>query len=115
LDPCSGEAVRLALKKMGRETSARQGQARALGWQEIKEFIGSAGQGLRADWERALLCVAYETLPLGVDPLRTIMGTAEKPRGEPSSQITCMFTIVLMLKQSGHSCRRGSDIHDFPA
>ncbi len=54
--------MRLALKKMGRETSARQGQARALGWQEIKEFIGSAGQGLRADWERALLCVAYETL-----------------------------------------------------
>jgi integrase len=26
------------------------------------EFIGGAGQGLRADRERALLCVAYETL-----------------------------------------------------
>jgi integrase len=52
----------LALKKMGRETSARQAQARALGWNEIKEFIGSAGKGLRADRERALLCVAYETL-----------------------------------------------------
>ena len=62
LNPCSGEAVRLALKKMGRETSARQDQARALGWKEIKEFIGSAGQGLRADRERALLCGAYETL-----------------------------------------------------
>jgi site-specific recombinase XerD len=62
LNPCSGEAVRLGLKKMGRETSARQAQARALGWNEIKEFIGSAGQGLRADRERALLCVAYETL-----------------------------------------------------
>src|SRR5271168_1672396 len=62
LNPCSGEAVRLALKKMGRETSARQTQARALGWKEIKEFIGSAGQGLRADRERAMLCVAYETL-----------------------------------------------------
>jgi integrase len=61
LNPCSSEAVRLALKKMGRETSARQA-ARALGWKEIKEFIGSAGQGLRADRERALLCVAYETL-----------------------------------------------------
>jgi integrase len=47
---------------MGRETSARQAQARALGWKEIKEFIGSAGNGLRADRERALLCVAYETL-----------------------------------------------------
>jgi integrase len=62
LNPCSGEAVRLALKKMGRETSARQAQARALGWKEIKEFIGSAGKGLRGDRERALLCVAYETL-----------------------------------------------------
>lgn len=62
LNPCSGEAVRLGLKKMGRETSARQAQARALGWKEIKEFIGSAGKGLRADRERAMLCVAYETL-----------------------------------------------------
>src|SRR6266404_2245615 len=62
LNPCSGEAVRLALKKMGRETSARQAQARALGWNEIKEFIGSAGKGLRADRERAMLCIAYETL-----------------------------------------------------
>src|ERR1700675_2030840 len=49
LNPCSGEAVRLALKKMGRETSARQAQARALGWKEIKQFIASAGKGLRAD------------------------------------------------------------------
>jgi integrase len=62
LNPCSKEAVRLALKKMGRETSARQTQARALGWKEIKEFIQSAGKGIRADRERALLCVAYETL-----------------------------------------------------
>jgi len=62
LNPCSGEVVRLGLKKMGRETSARQAQARALGWKEIKEFIDSAGEGLRADRERALLCVAYETL-----------------------------------------------------
>src|ERR1017187_8406657 len=62
LNPCSGEAVRLGLKKMGREISARQAQARALGWNEIKEFIRSAGQGLRADRERAMLCVAYETL-----------------------------------------------------
>src|SRR5271157_5364823 len=62
LNPCSAEAVRLGLKQMGRETSARQAQARALGWNEIKDFIGSAGKGLRADRERALLCVAYETL-----------------------------------------------------
>jgi integrase len=62
LNPCSSEAVRLGLKRMGRETSARQDQAHPLGWKDIKEFIDSAGEGLRADRERALLCVAYETL-----------------------------------------------------
>jgi integrase len=62
LNPCSSEAVRLGLKKMGRETSARQDQAHPLGWRDIKEFIDTAGEGLRADRERALLCVAYETL-----------------------------------------------------
>jgi integrase len=62
LNPCSSEAVRLGLKKMGRETSGRQDQAHPLGWKDIKEFIKSAGEGLRADRERAMLCVAYETL-----------------------------------------------------
>jgi integrase len=62
LNPCSSESVRLGLKKMGRETSARQTQAHPLGWKEIKDFIDSAGEGLRADRERAMLCVAYETL-----------------------------------------------------
>src|ERR1700693_1083467 len=62
LNPCSSEAVRLGLKKMGRTTSARQDQAHPLGWKDIKEFIDSAGVGLRADRERAMLCVAYETL-----------------------------------------------------
>src|SRR5208282_52381 len=62
LNPCSSEAVRLGLKQMGRETAARQDQAHPLGWKEIKEFIASAGEGLRADRERAMLCVAYETL-----------------------------------------------------
>jgi integrase len=62
LNPCSSEAVRLGLKKMGRETSARQDQAHPLGWKDIKDFIDSAGEGLRADRERAMLCVAYETL-----------------------------------------------------
>jgi alpha-amylase len=37
-------------------------QAHPLGWKEIKEFIECAGEGLRADRERAMLCVAYETL-----------------------------------------------------
>jgi len=62
LNPCSSEAVRLGLKKMGRETSARQDQAHPLGWKDIKEFIDGAGESLRAARERAMLCVAYETL-----------------------------------------------------
>lgn len=62
MNPCSSEAVRLGLKQMGRETTARQDQAYPLGWKEIKEFIDSAGEGLRAERERAMLCVAYETL-----------------------------------------------------
>ncbi len=60
--PCASEPVRLALKEMGRITTSRQRQALALGWKEIKEFIESAGEGLRADRERALLCVAYDTM-----------------------------------------------------
>jgi integrase len=62
LNPCSSESVRLGLKKMGRETSARQQQAYPLGWKDVKEFIAGAGESLRADRERAMLCVAYETL-----------------------------------------------------
>jgi hypothetical protein len=45
-----------------RETSARQDQAHSLGWKDIKEFIASAGEGLRVDREGAMLCIAYETL-----------------------------------------------------
>ena len=47
LNPCSSEAVRLGLKKMGRETSARQDQAHPLGWKDIKEFIDGAGERSR--------------------------------------------------------------------
>ena len=60
--PCASEPVRLALKEMGRVTNSRQRQALALGWADIKEFIKSAGEGLRAERERALLCVAYDTM-----------------------------------------------------
>jgi len=60
--PCASEPVRLALRQMALNTTARQRQAWALGWKEIKEFIDSAGEGLRADRERALLCVAYDTM-----------------------------------------------------
>ena len=47
---------------MDRETPARQNQAQALGWKEIKKFIGGAGKGLRTERERALLSIVYETL-----------------------------------------------------
>jgi site-specific recombinase XerD len=60
--PSASEPVRLALKEMGLKTEARQRQALALGWKEIKEFIETSGAGLRADRERALLCVAYDTM-----------------------------------------------------
>ena len=60
--PCASEPVRLALKEMGQKTSARQRQARPLGWAEIERFLKTAGKGLRADRERALLCVAYDTM-----------------------------------------------------
>jgi integrase len=60
--PCASEPVGLALREMAQNTSARQRQAWALGWKEIKEFIESAGSGLRADRERALLCVAYDMM-----------------------------------------------------
>jgi integrase len=62
LSPCASEPVRLALKEMSRAQSARQKQARPLGWAEIKQFLETAGQGIRADRERALLCVAYDTM-----------------------------------------------------
>jgi integrase len=62
LSPTASEVVRLALKEMRQKTSARQEQALALGWKEIKDFIDCAGEGLRADREKALLCVAYDTM-----------------------------------------------------
>jgi hypothetical protein len=62
VEPTASEVARLALTEMGRKTSARRNQALALGWRETKEFINSAGAGLRADREKALLCVAYDTM-----------------------------------------------------
>ena len=62
VSPCESEPRRLALKEMGQTRSARQQQAYALGWAEIADFVQSAGEGLRAERERALLCVAYDTM-----------------------------------------------------
>jgi hypothetical protein len=40
----------------------RRARARALGWADIQKFIENAGEGLPATRERALLCVAYDTM-----------------------------------------------------
>jgi len=61
-NPCTEEPVRHALKGLTNEVSAAQRQARALGWAEIKRFIETAGEGPPATRERALLCVAYDTM-----------------------------------------------------
>jgi integrase len=61
-NPCVEEPVRLALKGLTNEVSVAQRQAKGVGWTEIKRFIECAGEGLRATRERALLCVAYDTM-----------------------------------------------------
>jgi len=54
--------VRLALEEMSRAQPARQRQARPFSWAEIKQFLETAGKGIRADRERAMLCVADDTM-----------------------------------------------------
>jgi integrase len=61
-DPTDSEPVRLALKEMGRTTTARQRQARALTWEELKPFLERAPESLADLRDRALLAVAYDTL-----------------------------------------------------
>ena len=54
--------MQLALKGLYSALSARQRQVRGLGWAQIERFLSSAGQSLPATRERALLCVAYDTM-----------------------------------------------------
>jgi len=61
-NPCVEEPVRLALKGLTNEVSVAQRQAKGLGWERIRKFIETAGEGLPATRERALLCVAYDTM-----------------------------------------------------
>src|ERR1039458_226429 len=61
-NPCVEEPVRLALKGLTNEVSVAQRQAKGLGWEQIKTFVETAGEGLPARRERALLCVAYDTM-----------------------------------------------------
>jgi site-specific recombinase XerD len=62
LNPNDDEDVKLALKGLYSKSQKRQRQAKALGWHQIKRFLITAGEGIRADRERALLAVAYDTM-----------------------------------------------------
>jgi integrase len=61
-NPCSDEFVQLEIKGLYNVMSARQRQAKALGWEQISKFIETSGEGIRADREKALLTVAYDTM-----------------------------------------------------
>jgi integrase len=61
-NPNDDETVKLALKGFYNKSPMRQRQAKALGWHEIKRFLITAGDGIRADRERALLSVGYDTM-----------------------------------------------------
>jgi len=62
VNPCIEEPVRHALKGLTNEVSVAQRQAKGFGWEQIKTFIDTAGKGLPPTRERALLCVAYDTM-----------------------------------------------------
>jgi integrase len=61
-DPTSSEDVKLALKEMGRNSTARQKQARGLVWEEIETFLSIEPRDLRDIRDRALVAVAYDTM-----------------------------------------------------
>jgi integrase len=61
-DPTASEDVRLALKEMGRNSTARQKQARGLVWEEIEVFLSIEPRNLRDIRDRALVAVAYDTM-----------------------------------------------------
>jgi len=72
MNPCDDEAVRLEIKGFTGAVSVRQRQARALGWAQIKQFLETAGESLPATRERALICVAYDTMAGAASSLHSI-------------------------------------------
>jgi integrase len=52
----------LEIQGLTSAVSVRQRQARTLGWADIKQFLEAAGGSLPATRERALICVAYDTM-----------------------------------------------------
>jgi integrase len=61
-DPTASEEVTLALKEMGRNSTARQKQARGLTWAEIEAFLSIEPRNLRDIRDRALVAAAYDTM-----------------------------------------------------
>jgi integrase len=61
-NPCIEEPVRLALKALTNQVPVAQRQAKGMGWAEISKFLETCGESLPATRERALLCVAYDTM-----------------------------------------------------
>lgn len=62
VNPIQDELVSLELRRLDQAVSVRQRQAKALGWEQIKRFLETAGESLPATRERALICVAYDTM-----------------------------------------------------
>jgi len=61
-DPTASDDVKLALKEMGRNATARQKQARGLTWAEIELFLSVSPRNLRDIRDRALVVVAYDRM-----------------------------------------------------
>jgi len=61
-DPTMSEDAKLALKEMGRNSTARQKQARGLVWEEIEVFLSIEPRNLRDIRDRALVAVACDIM-----------------------------------------------------
>jgi integrase len=62
INPNDDQDVKMALKGLYNRSPKRQRQAKALGWHDIKRFLITAGDNIRATRERALIAVAYDTM-----------------------------------------------------
>jgi len=69
VNPIQDEAVSLELRRLDQTVAVRQRQAKALGWEQIKRFLETAGQSLPAARERAVVCVAYDTMGRRSEPV----------------------------------------------
>jgi integrase len=61
-DPCSSEAVKLAMRTIARAAGTRQRQARPFGWTALETFLKLECRSLRDVRDRALVAMAYDTL-----------------------------------------------------